>query len=318
MAHGKPAIGSGSTPLEARGGYILARMRSIRSILVLAVLLTACTAQGATTTTAATTTTTTAAATTTTPPADLPICLAGDLEFDSSGVVAAFGEDLHDAVQIASIRHESHEGCERLVVGFLTGDGAPAAILGPTATDFRPETGIVRITLPEAISASAIVDTTLDGAAIRQAFVVRTRDGNLAIDIHLAPEATVAVRSEGAQSPAQVIVDVKPDPDGIARLVTPAVADNIVVLSPGSGPITYPITVTGYARTFEATVVARLWGSEGIGAEQITTAADSLDVWGEFALTITDGPTGTVTLFVGEDSAQDGTEVGVRLGLEVP
>jgi hypothetical protein len=204
------------------------------------------------------------------------------------------------------------------VVDFLTAGGAPAATLGPTSTDFRPEAGIVRITLPAAVSASAIADTTIDGTAIRRAFVVRTRDGNLAVDVHLAAGAVVAVRSTETRSPAQVIVDVKPDAAGIPRVDAPAVAENVVVLSPGPGPITYPITVTGYARTFEANVVARIRGSDGVGAEEVTTATDWLAAWGEFAVTITDGPTGEVTLFVGEDSAEDGTEIGVRLDLNVP
>ncbi len=297
---------------------MLARMRWLRFALVPAVLLAACVASGSEATT--TTSTMAAAATTTTTRAgNLPPCLAGDTEFGQSGVVAAFGNDLDDAVQIASIRREGYEGCERLVVDFLTGDGAPAATLGPTATSFRPEAGIVRITLPAEVTASAIADLTFDGTSIRQAFVVRTREGELAVDVHLAATAVVLVRSMGTRSPAQVIVDIKPDAEGIPRQNAPAVGENVVVLSPGPGPITYPIAVQGYARTFEGTVVARLTGGDGVTAvEEVTTATDWLDVWGEFALTLTDGPTGPIGLFVGEDSPEDGREVGVRLDLEVP
>jgi hypothetical protein len=282
-------------------------------------LLAGCAASGTETTT--TTTTTVAAPTTTTiaPAGDLPPCLAGDTAFGRSGVVAAFGDDLDDAVQVASIRQESYDGCERVTVGFLTGDGAPAATLGPTDADFRPEAGIVRVTLPEEVTASAIADLTFDATAIRRAFVVRTRDGDLAVDLHLAATAVVVARAMGTRSPAQVLVDVTPDADGIARSNPPAIGDNVVVLSPGAGPITYPITITGYARTFEGTVVARLVTEDGtVATEETTTAADWLDAWGEFALTLTDGPTGPVVLFVGEDSPEDGREVGVRLDLEVP
>jgi hypothetical protein len=293
-------------------------MRRLRLLLVSAMLLAGCAASVSETTT--TTTTTAATTTTTTTPAgNLPPCLAGDAEFGRSGVVAAFGADLDDAVQIASIGHESYDGCERVAVGFLTGDGAPAATLGPTAADFRPEAGIVRITLPEEVTASAIADLTFDGTAIRRAFVVRTRDEDLAVDLHLAATAVVVVRSMGTRSPAQVLVDVKPDAEGIARTAPPAIGDNVVVLSPGPGPITYPITITGYARTFEGTVVARLVDEEGtVVAEETTTAADWLDAWGEFALTLTDGPTGPIVLFVGEDSPEDGHEAGVQIDLEVP
>jgi len=298
--------------------YILARMRRLRLLLATAILLAGCAAAGSGTTTTAATTVATPT-TTTAPAGDLPPCLAGDAEFGRSGVVAAFGDELDDAVQIASIRQEGYDGCERVAVDFLTGDGAPAATLGPTAADFRPEAGIVRITLPGEVTASAIADLTFDGTSIRRAFVVRTRDGDLAVDLHLAAAAVVVVRSMGTRSPAQVFVDVKPDAEGIARTDPPAIGDNVVVLSPGAGPITYPITITGYARTFEGNVVARLIAEDGtVATEESTTAADWLDAWGEFALTLTDGPTGPVVLFVGEDSPEDGHEVGVRLDLEVP
>jgi len=300
-------------------GYILARMRRLPLLLVPAVLMAACTLTGSEPTTTTSTNATATTTTTSAPAGDLPPCLAGDVAFERSGVVAAFGEDLDDAVQIASVRSGGYDGCERLVVDFLTGDGAPAATLGPTSTDFRPETGIVRITLPEEVTASAIADLTFDGVLIRRAFVVRTRDGHLAIDLHLAAAAVVVVRSMGTRSPAQVIVDVKPDAEGIPREDPPIIGENVVVLSPGPGPITYPITVTGYARTFEGTVVTRLTDEEGtVVSEEVTTATDWLDAWGEFALTLTDGPTGPVGLFVGEDSPEDGHEAGVRIDLEVP
>ena len=45
------------------------------------------------------------------------------------------------------------------------------------------------------------------------------------------------------------------------------------------------------------------------------TAADWATTWGEFELTIPRGPSGRVDLFVGEDSAKDGTPIGVTIPL---
>ena len=85
-----------------------------------------------------------------------------------------------------------------------------------------------------------------------------------------------------------------------------------------NGPTTsYPIEVSGYARTPEATVVIRF----AVDGEQVATlgtpAADWLETWGAYAATIQDGPPGEGELTVGDGSDLDTAfEFTVREGPE--
>jgi hypothetical protein len=88
-------------------------------------------------------------------------------------------------------------------------------------------------------------------------------------------------------------------------------------VEPRPGAATYPLTVTGYARTFEANVVARLEREGEEVVETFTTATAWVDAWGQFSLTIAEGPTGPVVLHVGERSARDGTWQGAAVELNM-
>jgi hypothetical protein len=90
-----------------------------------------------------------------------------------------------------------------------------------------------------------------------------------------------------------------------------------VVLQPRPGTASYPLTVTGYARTFEANVVVRLERDGDDVYDDFTTATAWTDAWGHYSFTIPDGPTGPVVLHVGEYSARDGTWDGVAVELDM-
>ncbi len=89
------------------------------------------------------------------------------------------------------------------------------------------------------------------------------------------------------------------------------------MLTPVPGPAEYPLAVTGYARTFEANVLARLVQEGSIADVSFTTATDWLEAWGEFTISFTGGPTGEVTLLVGEESPRDGRFEGAAVRLEM-
>jgi hypothetical protein len=89
------------------------------------------------------------------------------------------------------------------------------------------------------------------------------------------------------------------------------------VLEPRPGAASYPLTITGYARTFEANVVARLEEDGEDVHVAFTTATAWADAWGHFSLTIHAGPTGPIRLHVGEYSAKDGTWEGAVVELRV-
>ncbi len=131
------------------------------------------------------------------------------------------------------------------------------------------------------------------------------------IDVHLREPAEAHVTA--LESPARVVVDLR-SVSGLL-LTAPATSDRVVVLKPRAGEAAYPLEVVGYARTFEANVVVRLVQDGQQVHESFTTATAWVDAWGHFTLTVPEGPSGRVTLHVGEYSAKDGTWEGAAVEL---
>lgn len=293
-------------------------------VMVFAIVVTACAAgdTGTSTTTSSTSPPDTSAAITTAsvdpPQQDDSPCLAGDRPFANAGVISAFGGITGDATQISGIRWAGHPGCERVVVDLLTADGAPAGALGPVGVDYNETLGIVRVNLPAAVARTAIADSLIDGDLADRAFVVRTEGGSLAIDIHLTAGATVAVRAFEVDAPSRIVIDIKPD--AAATPVSGALTSgDVVVIAPPSGRAQSPLVVTGYARVFEAQVVARLYDNREATAliEQRAVAAEWAEMWGEFTITFIDPPQQSLELFVGSDSARNGDLEGVWIAIDM-
>jgi hypothetical protein len=263
-----------------------------------------------------TTATTAPPPTTTGAPADSP-CLIGDRPFSSSGVISAFGSATGDAAQISEIRAGGHPGCERVVVDMLTADGAPAGSLGLVGVEYNEEVGIVRINLPAAITRTAIADTRFDGELAERAYVVRTADGHLAVDIHVVGGAAVALRAFEVDAPSRIVVDLRPDADA-TPVRGSTVGDGVVLTQPGPGPVAASLSVSGYARTFEGSVVVRLHGSRDGEplTEMVTTATDWVEAWGEFEVMFPSIPRQPLELFVGTDSPRDGTPEGAWVTID--
>ena len=76
--------------------------------------------------------------------------------------------------------------------------------------------------------------------------------------------------------------------------------------------------LTGYSRNFEANTIARIVQGTSVLAEGFTTAADWSETWGEFDLTLEPSAGGPADLFVGEQSAQDGSDRGVVIPIDLP
>jgi hypothetical protein len=265
------------------------------------------------------------ATTTTTTTEPLPttlvesVCLSGDTPFVDDGVVARLGDGAGDAEQLASVRWAAHAGCERVVVDLLAAGAAPASSVGEATVTILEGTGVIRISLPDAVRRTGIADSLLEGDLAQRAFVVRMEDGTLAVDIHTATSVPIRTRAFTVDAPARIVVDLAPAAEGGATVATPPlVGPNVVVLSPRGGEVAYPVRVIGYARTFEATVIARMLVDGDIATEVFTTAADWLDAWGAFSLELPSGPAGPVQLFVGEDDAGDGSARGISVDVMVP
>jgi hypothetical protein len=163
------------------------------------------------------------------------------------------------------------------------------------------------------VDATVITDQLVETQLVDRIYVVRSLDGGMFIDFHLT-EPTQA-RVEAGASPARLILTMRPGLVPLSGFST--IGERVVVTSPPAGSTVDPfLTVSGYSRTFEAVVL--LIGTVGneVVVERSTTAADWTETWGEFRSTI-NLPSGPVSLFVGESSAQDGALEGVTVSLTV-
>ena len=243
------------------------------------------------------------------------VCLQGG-PFAAQGPVPVRGWLAATITGVTALRWEQHEGCGRFVIdlgeGGMSGEGGGA---GEARVAVLRDVGVVRVTLPGIRSVDPdATDATLGGPLARAAYVVWAPDeGSTWIDIHLdGPAEASAIALD---DPARVVVDLRPGGDPLGG--APTTGRHVVVLEPGPGEASYPLHVRGYARTFEANVVARLEQDGRQAPEKFTTATAWVDAWGHFELTLEGGPTGAVLLHVGEYSARDGSWEGVAIDLVV-
>lgn len=186
------------------------------------------------------------------------------------------------------------------MVGFATESGAPATSVSDVDVEFLRELGVIRINLP-GVSHTSIADGVFESPLVDRAYVVRGQDGSLYVDAHLSSPALA--RAEIVQSPARVVIQLEA---GGEDLPPPAAtSDFVVLMTPRDRKGSYPLPVSGYARTFEANVVVRLVKAGSVEAEKTVTATDYLEAWGEFAVTFDQGPQGALDLVVGEGGNDD-------------
>ena len=282
-----------------------------RLLIVGSIVFSACASlpNGSVSTSTTTPITTTATAASTTEPSSTALgCEGAPSDFVTDGPLGIVGGADADGQQISSITLEQRGDCERFEVSVSTGGGAPATRLPIAQVELIANSGIVRIKFDASVASSAVTDSILEGSLVDRAYVVRSLDGSIFVDAHLS--RAVAARTFVRQNPARVAVELQPFDAPAAEF--PHVGGLVVVTGPTALSVEYPIMVTGYARTFEANVIARLFSESGTETEVFTTAAEYVQMWGEYRLEIVDGPGGDVTIFVGEDSPLDGTPQGVE------
>jgi hypothetical protein len=246
--------------------------------------------------------------------AGVPVCLQGE-PFVASGSIAVRGAEPGDARRVGSLRAERHDGCDRFVIDLIGEDGRAAARAGRVTAELLRDIGVVRVSLRDVTAVEPdATDAALDGLLARDAFAVFSPDGRwVFVDVHLGDPAEAFITT--LDDPARVVVDLRPG--GGAVPAAPPREQRVIVLRPRPGAASYPLTVSGYARTFEANVVVRLEQAGREVFQDNTTATAWADAWGHYSLTIPDGPTGTVLLRVGEHSARDGTWQGAAVRLQM-
>jgi hypothetical protein len=243
-------------------------------------------------------------------------------DFVADGPIALSGTP-GNAGSIADLRWARHEGCERFVIDFVAADGSPATGTGTLRAEVLREDGIVRLFMPDAVrftgktpadmnEARGPVMVDLEGTLADKAYVVRTEGDRLYVDVHLGAPTEAAVTT--LRDPARVVLDLRPGGGAMGRALS---GRGVVVLTPSTGEARYPLTVRGYSRHFEANVVAEIRRG-GVAVVTVSgIAQDWILAYGEFELTLPDGPRGNVELFVGDYSAADGSEQGVIIPLQM-
>lgn len=283
-------------------------MRAV-SLLALLALLSACAGNGSVTTSSiGTSTSPSSVPVSTVPPVvDCP----GVGEFEEGRGVAAIDGEASDSRRLGRISWETSDLCETFHFDFETAEGAPATSVPDIDVDHLDSFQVVRISMD--VDSAVIADQLVETLLVDRLYVVRSLSGAMFVDLHLS--APAAVRASSSSSPARLTLELRPGfvPfDGES-----AVDDRLVLTSPtGGSEVGVSTQFLGYARTFEANVVAIVTQDDGVVAEVDTTAADSIETWGEFRLGLT-LPPGPVSVFLGEVDADNGGLDGVTVDLMV-
>jgi hypothetical protein len=274
-------------------------------ILLLALSLAAClgSSPGPTTGTAttpgdATTTSTTGAAgeTTIPVPAENDPCVTGERPFTQDGPMEAVGETQTDSDLVAEVSWTVFPSCEQVSISFVTAERAPAVDPPEVEPVFLRSGGVVRLIASEAVSGSALADQVIGTALVERVFVARNREGRVLVDVHLAGPAFVRVAPRSRQS--QIVIDLIP---GGPDYPSPSTSgDTTVVAAVTSPAMRYPLTVSGYVMGDGDRVEATLSGPDG-STTTVDTPVDAPEpLWRTFDVVFPSGPTGAVTIEVGD------------------
>jgi len=277
---------------------------------MVALLLTACAGNGTGTTDPArqATTTTSATSSSTLPPV---VECPGVGDFEEGGGIADVPGEGSDSRTIGRISWDTSDQCETFHIDFETSEGAPATMVPEIRVDHLESFQVVRIAVD--VDATVVTDQLVETNLVQRLFVVRSLSDGMFIDLHLA--APAAVRAATSSSPARLSLELRP---GFVPFAGEASVDeHIVVTSPVDGAeVDSNVQFLGYSRTFEANVVAIATQGGEVVSQANTTAADYLETWGEFRLEV-DLPPGAVSVFLGEESPEDGSLEGITLDLSV-
>jgi hypothetical protein len=278
--------------------------------VALAIFVVACTGDGAANTTVSNAETTTSSpnSTSTLPPV---VECPGEGEFEEGGGIADIDVTESDSSTIGRISWETSDRCETFHFDFETSEGAPATTVPNMSIDHLDSFQVVRVGID--VDASVITDQLVETDLVERLYVVRSLDGGMFVDLHLSQPA--AVRATTSSSPARLSVDLRP---GFVPFVGESKIDSQVVLvsPPANAEVGTPTLASGYARTFEGTVVVLATQGNSIVTQTETTAADYLETWGEFRVELR-LPTGVVSVFFGERSPDDGSLDGLNVELIV-
>lgn len=219
-----------------------------------------------------------------------------------------------------------------------TAEGVPGEVALATGL------GAVRVALPPAVIAAASTASESlrrDNGGANFLFVRPSRGAQFGI-LGLW-DRNRAVRYFYLENPGRLVIDTIDAPTGAGIALGALVSEGPFSLTVLPRPINVdangpppepPIEVVAYSRPFEASATIRLrtvplegaapgsgdpvtadWSgstfADACGSTYGVMTTDYIEAWGELSFTIEVLAPGTYELFVGEDSAQDGRELGV-------
>lgn len=279
--------------------------------LVLLIVTGACTTSepAATTTTNVPPIPATTSTTTTTTPSSEPCPT--DEAFVEGGVVEEVEQPADDSNAIGRIGWSMLAECEVFTFSFQTSEGAPATTPPPLRIVYLDSQQILRIYVDA--DSTMVVDQLVETPLVDRLFVVRGLDDRMFIDLHLA--APAQARAQVDLSPARLVLYLQPGLIPFEGIAT--VGDRVVVISPLPGARTERLLqVSGYTRIHTEVKVIATAGGTLVG-QTSTTPQDHPSTWREFVTTI-DLPVQDISLFVGEQKAEDGSLKGVTISLDAP
>jgi len=251
--------------------------------------------------------------TTVTPTSTLPpvIDCPGSGEFEEGGGIADIDGSGSDSARLGRITWDARDQCETFTFDFETSEGAPATALPDVQVEHLDSFQVIRVRL--GVDVSVVTDQRVESDFVDRLYVVRSLDGAMFVDLHLS--APAAVRVTALDSPARLGLELRP---GFVPFTgVSASADDVVLVSPVTGAdITTTVDLTGYTRTIESNVLVVVTQTGSLVSETRTTGTDSTDVWGEFGVELT-LPPGRVSVFVGEESPDDGSLQGLTIDVNV-
>lgn len=280
------------------------------TLAVLLIITVACTEGGVATTVdqAAGTSTTSPAPTSTLPPV---VECPGVGEFEEGGGIADIPGEGSDSRNIGRISWETSDRCETFHFDFETSEGAPATTAPGIRVDHLESFQVVRVNM--GVDRTIVTDQLVETNLVQRLYVVRSLSGGVFVDLHLSEPA--AVRASVSSSPARLSVELRPG--FVPFRGASSVGGDIVLTSPAAGAtVDANVQLLGYARTFEGNVLAVVTQNGEVVNETSTTAADTLDIWGEYRVEV-NLPQGPVSVFVGQESPEDGSLQGVTVDLTV-
>jgi hypothetical protein len=234
-------------------------------------------------------------------PAEAPFTAAPEMSGGAEGAA--------DGIQ--GVSFEQHEGYERAIILFNSGD-APASRVPAWSLSSPDGEGYARIAFP-GVDATSISDGILGGAILENFYVVRAPEGGLFLDIYAT--GAFQYRVMELADPGRLVVDYRPASVELS-FPLPAQAQKTVLFEPRAGEaVTSPLKVSGYSRNAEASNTVALVDESGNVLGQSTVLSnDWLDTWGYFETSL-EIPAfeGEATLRVGGESPRDGSFEGVEV-----